>query len=583
MKHLAKDNNLNYGTDVKMISLGPSYDFKEYIEQNKNKTLFGVLFCTDKWTTKINFSNSTLAKYAKFEEVGFEVACQFEKDDSKKMFMYSMMYNFTLIPFSYETVIDANRWNSLTRIKTSVDNGILRELHKQKTGSYDNAPSIHSSESKYPFAPDRMHNDIDITAILGAFYFFIPCLTVFNVIFANMIKEKDLQLRLGLHVFGISPASHWTAWNITAMIYSLIPAIVFPLFGHFIGLNVFSKSPYILTFLIFFSGSYSMAMVAFIVVTLATNEQQGNVWSYSIIFFSVVMLIILTNPLTMYFMFFNMSSADWVKGLRELFHFIPSFNFALLYGQFGRITCTHFDGETLTQVKGREFEWIDLFINPTGKFHSGDIYFVPSPFQLLIRLLQNMIFYWIIIWYCDHVMPNNRGRTHGWLFFLKPAYWCNVCQTRKVVAPLSSKRTRRHSSVDHPDALSMSSNESSLKQTVIEERNQILEDERDDIQCDGLRILGLAKTYRGGLRALKGVYLEAKDGELLSILGHNGAGKTTLINILTGQLNPSDGDAKICDFKLSKDMEEISKIMGLVPQFDILWNNMTAKEHLQMF
>lgn len=90
-------------------------------------------------------------------------------------------------------------------------------------------------------------------------------------------------------------------------------------------------------------------------------------------------------------------------------------------------------------------------------------------------------------------------------------------------------------------------------------------------------------TYKSGTKALKGVYLEARDGELLSILGHNGAGKTTLINILTGQINSTGGDAKICDLRLSKDMESIRKILGLVPQFDILWDNMTAREHLQLF
>jgi len=38
---------------------------------------------------------------------------------------------------------------------------------------------------------------------------------------------------------------------------------------------------------------------------------------------------------------------------------------------------------------------------------------------------------------------------------------------------------------------------------------------------------------------------------LLGILGHNGAGKTTLINILTGLVGQSAGDAEICGFKLS--------------------------------
>lgn len=155
MKNLATDNGLEYGKDVQMISLGSSLEFKTYLDMNQNKTLFGVLFCTTEWSTRIDVSNSTMAKYTKYEQVGFDVPCQFDKESDKKMYMYSLMYNFTLIPFNYENLLDAYRWNSLTRIKTSVDNGILRELHKQKTGSYANAPKIENSESKFPMIPDR--------------------------------------------------------------------------------------------------------------------------------------------------------------------------------------------------------------------------------------------------------------------------------------------------------------------------------------------------------------------------------------------------------------------------------------------
>lgn len=53
------------------------------------------------------------------------------------------------------------------------------------------------------------------------------------------------------------------------------------------------------------------------------------------------------------------------------------------------------------------------------------------------------------------------------------------------------------------------------------------------------------------MKALKNAYLEVSDNELFAILGHNGAGKTTLINILTGLLGPSSGEAKICGLELS--------------------------------
>lgn len=106
MKHVAKDNGLEYGKDVRMVSLGESYKFKEYLDQNQNKTLFGVLFCTTDWSTQVDVSQTKLAKYSPYEKVGFEIPCVADKDSGKEMYMYSLMYNFTLIPFDYQNLLD---------------------------------------------------------------------------------------------------------------------------------------------------------------------------------------------------------------------------------------------------------------------------------------------------------------------------------------------------------------------------------------------------------------------------------------------------------------------------------------------
>ena len=263
---------------------------------------------------------------------------------------YSVMYNFTLIPFEYMNIVDLLRWNTLTRIKTSIDNGIVRELHKDKYGSYDNAPKITISESTYPSVTDRMNKGFDASAVFGALYFFIPSLIVFSTISSLMMREKEYRLRLGLHVFGLSSASHWTAWNLTAMAFSAIPAIIFPIVGSWIGLGVFINSPYYLTFSLFFLSSYWMAMIGFIWVTFVADEKSGQVTSYAVILLSVLMLIIISNPLTIYFIFFNSSSKEWVKWVTQIFLSIPSFDFALIYGIVARITCNHFDGETVMQL-----------------------------------------------------------------------------------------------------------------------------------------------------------------------------------------------------------------------------------------
>lgn len=71
----------------------------------------------------------------------------------------------------------------------------------------------------------------------------------------------------------------------------------------------------------------------------------------------------------------------------------------------------------------------------------------------------------------------------------------------------------------------------------------------------------------------------------MGILGHNGAGKTTLINILTGVLNPDDSkDLEIIiNNKNIENIDEIRKYIGVCSQFDVLWNEMSARDHLHMF
>jgi ABC-type multidrug transport system ATPase subunit len=49
------------------------------------------------------------------------------------------------------------------------------------------------------------------------------------------------------------------------------------------------------------------------------------------------------------------------------------------------------------------------------------------------------------------------------------------------------------------------------------------------------------------VKALREVYLEVSEGELLGIMGHNGAGKTTLVNTLCGYVQLTSGNAKLFD------------------------------------
>jgi ABC-2 type transport system ATP-binding protein len=81
-----------------------------------------------------------------------------------------------------------------------------------------------------------------------------------------------------------------------------------------------------------------------------------------------------------------------------------------------------------------------------------------------------------------------------------------------------------------------------------------------------LSIRGLTKTYRGGTRALDGVDLDIRAGEIFALLGPNGAGKTTLIGAVCGLVRPTAGTIHAFGHDLSRDWRAARARIGLVPQ-----------------
>jgi ABC-type multidrug transport system ATPase subunit len=79
------------------------------------------------------------------------------------------------------------------------------------------------------------------------------------------------------------------------------------------------------------------------------------------------------------------------------------------------------------------------------------------------------------------------------------------------------------------------------------------------------------------------VNLQIKLGELFTILGQNGAGKSTLINVLSGRFTASKGSAQIMGYDIKEDADKVEEFIGLCPQHDILWEDLTAYEHLEIY
>ena len=111
-----------------------------------------------------------------------------------------------------------------------------------------------------------------------------------------------------------------------------------------------------------------------------------------------------------------------------------------------------------------------------------------------------------------------------------------------------------------------------------------------------VRIAGLTKTYKGlggapTKTAVKKLYLGVEENECLGLLGPNGAGKTTSISIMCGLFEPTSGDGlvksetknQILHVTNAADLDRIHTMMGVCPQHDVLWNDLTAREHVTFY
>jgi ABC-2 type transport system ATP-binding protein len=97
-----------------------------------------------------------------------------------------------------------------------------------------------------------------------------------------------------------------------------------------------------------------------------------------------------------------------------------------------------------------------------------------------------------------------------------------------------------------------------------------------------ISVEGLRYSY-GSLEAVKGITFDVQPGEILGFLGPNGAGKSTTIKMLTGQLTPKGGVARILGTDIAADDPEIQAQIGVCFEEKNLYLQMSAIENLEFF
>ena len=98
---------------------------------------------------------------------------------------------------------------------------------------------------------------------------------------------------------------------------------------------------------------------------------------------------------------------------------------------------------------------------------------------------------------------------------------------------------------------------------------------------EAIKTRSLVKRYQA-LTAVDGLDLEIRQGELFSLLGVNGAVKTTTIKMLSCLSRPTEGEALVGGYRITKEPEQVKQLIGVSPQETAVAPNLSVKENLEL-
>ncbi|KAG6412263.1 hypothetical protein SASPL_124937 [Salvia splendens] len=415
------------------------------------------------------------------------------------------------------------------------------------------------------------HPTLEITsAMLRAGPTFFLAISMFSFVFqiSALIMEKELKLRQTMTMMGLYDTAYWLSWFTWEGILTLISSLLTVLFGMMFGFDFFLNNSFAVVFLLFYLFQLSMVGFAFMLSAFIGKSSSSTTVGYFVFIIGLLTQLVTT--------FGFPYSRDFSKIYQTVWSFFPPNLFAAGLNLLshasetpqdpgvswkGRLRCTPGDEECVITING-----------------------------IYIWLVSTSCLWFILAIYLDNIFPNASGARKSAFYFLVPGYWTgkggNKSEEGSVCSCVSSIP---HLENIHPD------------DEDVQEEETIVRQQAAGANVDSsiaVQIRGLVKTYAGErsigccrckrtspYHALKGIWMNFPKDQLFCLLGPNGAGKTTAINCLTGITPVTSGDALIYgnSIRNSTGMSTIRRMIGICPQFDVLWDALSGLEHLYLF
>ncbi|CAG9831939.1 unnamed protein product, partial [Diabrotica balteata] len=365
----------------------------------------------------------------------------------------------------------------------------------------------------------------NVIRVLIPVYMVIALSQFITYLIILIVGEKEKKIKEGMKLMGLMDKVFWLSWLIIYTFFVLFLATVSVLllyvFKIFVHVNL------LLIFILMVLYGISLIMFAFMLTPFFDKARTAGVLS------SFILIIIMV----LYFV------EQLVTGKH------PELIWALsLLSPAGFAAAL--DKVAMLDIEGMGLNFDNLWNN-----HGSGLSFGGT----LVMLLVDIVLYATIAYYLDNVIPSAYGVKRSPFFFLMPSFWVS-----------------KHNQMP-PNQLNPESS------ADVEPVPRQMQDQ------EAIRITNLNKSFRNcrkpTVTALDGINLSIYKGQITAILGHNGAGKTTLFNILTGLSSPTSGSAFVFgyDVRNANDMDKIRRMTGVCPQHDILFDDLTPREHLEFF
>ncbi|KAM3381069.1 ABC transporter A family member 2 [Capsicum galapagoense] len=415
------------------------------------------------------------------------------------------------------------------------------------------------------------HPAFEIFSALGAVgpTFFLA-VAMFGFVFQInvLVIEKELKLRQAMTMMGLYDTAYWLSWFTWEGCITLLASLLTVLFGMMFQFDFFLNNNFAVVFLLFFLFQFNMIGFAYMLSAFISKSS-----STTTVGFFTFIVGFMTQLVTAFGFPY---SKKYQKSYRIIWSLFPPDLLAQGLKLLADATATPEDpGVSWSGRTECAFNDTECVVT------MNDIY---------IWLVSTFFLWFVLAIYLDNILPNISGVRKSVFYFLTAGYWTGKGGTKVKEGSICSCT----GSVPAMDSITPDDED------VLEEENIVkrlaMQGEVDPNVA--VQLHGLVKIFPGTTKmgcckcerkspyhALKGLWVKLAKDQLFCLLGPNGAGKTTAINCLTGITPVTAGDALVYgqSIRSSAGMSNIRAMIGVCPQFDILWDALSGQEHLHLF